>query len=115
MTQKHEPAMPSVVKVRKHNPITGETVLERLTDGGLTKAEYAAIHTGQPVSGTPWLDDMIRAQRRERLAGQALIGLVPEEGWRLGHPETVKDIESLVNNATVIADSLIAALEGGDK
>lgn len=37
----------------------------------LASIEYAAIHTGQPCSGTPWLDEMLAKARRERLAGQA--------------------------------------------
>ncbi len=67
----------------------------------MSAIEYAAIHTGQPVSGTPWLDDMIRAQRRERLAGQALAGI-----------NFLETNESKAASWSIeAADALIAALE----
>lgn len=88
----------------KDNDQTRPTPPYRL-HASLSAIEHAAIHTGQPCSGTEWLDNMIRAQRRERLAGQALAGIdqskiSPNEaaGW-----------------AVAIADALIAALEGGAK
>lgn len=76
---------------------------------GLTAIEHAAIHTGQPCSGTPWLDEMIRAQRRERLAGQALAGILVEYAE---HGFSVDECSKLALDA---AASLIAALEGGAK
>ena len=71
----------------------------------MSAIEYAAIHTGQPVSGTPWLDDMIRAQRRERLAGQALVGMDLLE----------TDESSAASWSVETADAIITALEGGAK
>jgi hypothetical protein len=71
----------------------------------MSAIEYAAIHTGQPVSGTPWLDDMIRAQRRERLAGQALAGMDLLE----------TDESSAASWSVEAADAIITALEGGAK
>jgi hypothetical protein len=72
---------------------------------GMSAIEYAAIHTGQPVSGTPWLDDMIRAQRRERLASQALSGV-----------DLLETNESKAASLSVeAADALIAELEKGEK
>ena len=68
---------------------------------GMSAIEYAAIHTGQPVSGTPWLDEMIRAQRRERLAGQALAGMNLLE----------TDESAAASWSVEAADALIAALE----
>lgn len=76
---------------------------------GLTAIEHAAIHTGQPVSGTPWLDDMIRAQRRERLAGQALAGLY------VGYADHKLSIKECSQIALDAADDLIIELEGGAK
>lgn len=67
----------------------------------MSAIEYAAIHTGKPVSGTPWLDDMIRAQRRERLAGQALAGMNLLE----------TDESAAASWSIEAADALIAALE----
>jgi hypothetical protein len=58
MTNAHDPTFPNIGDHAGPMP-------------GLTAIEHAALVTGQPCSGTPWLDDMIRAQRRERLAGQA--------------------------------------------
>lgn len=34
----------------------------------MTMREYAAIHLRQPISEVPWLDDAIRATRREAIA-----------------------------------------------
>jgi len=68
---------------------------------GFTAIEYAAIHTGQPCSGTPWLDEMLAKARRERLAGQIAAQLATNatpEHW-----------------SVQLADALIAALEGGAK
>lgn len=84
------------------NDLTRPTPRYRLHTS-LSAIEYAAIHTGQPCSGTPWLDEMIRAQRRERLAGQIAAQLATNatpEQW-----------------SVQLADALIAALalEGGAK
>lgn len=75
----------------------------------LSAVEYAAIQTGQPCSGTPWLDEMIRSQRRERLAGQALAGLYV--GYA-DHRLSIKECSQLALDA---ADDLIIELEGGAK
>lgn len=77
---------------------------------GLTAIEHAALVTGQPCSGTPWLDDMIRAQRRERLAGQALAGLMANSNY-----PTTKEALLRASSAIYHADALIVALEGGAK
>lgn len=72
---------------------------------GLTAIEHAALVTGQPCSGTPWLDEMLAQARRERLAGQIMAA-------------TVSDITNDViisEWAVTSADTLIAALEGGAK
>ena len=76
---------------------------------GLTAIEYAAIHTGQPCSGTPWLDDMIRAQRRERLAGQALAGLLTQPA------DAEYGAKAFAQASCEMVDALISALEGGAK
>lgn len=80
---------------------------------GLTAIEHAAIHTGQPVSGTEWLDDMIRAQRRERLAGQILQSLVARDRDDSAYGLDMVKARPLL--ACDYADALIAALEGGAK
>ncbi len=41
-------------------------------DAGMTLREYAAIRLCVPESGSDWLDAIIRAARRDRLAGQAI-------------------------------------------
>lgn len=96
---RHEPAMPK---------ITGPGTINY---GGLTKAEYAALVTGQPCSGTPWLDEMIRAQRRERLAGQALAGMLANPTCR-GADGMMSVLASCAED---YADALIAALEGDEE
>lgn len=88
MTNAHDPTFPNIGDHAGPMP-------------GLTAIEHAALVTGQPCSGTPWLDDMIRAQRRERLAGQIAAQLATTatpEYW-----------------SVQVADNLIAALEGGGK
>ncbi len=89
---------------------------------GITAIEYAAIHTGQPCSGTPWLDEMLAKARRERLAGQA-----SEQDIR--HYQDFKQYTTMYGTPDGspvpkysreqaryrYADALIAALEGGGK
>lgn len=84
---------------------------------GFTAIEYAAIHTGQPRSGTPWLDEMIRAQRLERLAGLALVGLLRNHKPEISNIGYVypSDKEPYCRASVSFADALIAALEGGAK
>ena len=68
---------------------------------GMSAIEYAAIHTGQPCSGTSWLDEMLAKARRERLAGQIAAQLATNatpEQW-----------------SVQLADAIISALEGGAK
>ena len=91
----------------KDNDQTRPTPPYRL-HASLSAIEHAALVTGQPCSGTPWLNDMIRAQRRERLAGQALAGLLADHTFG----GTAKEI---AEEAIFHADALIAALEGGAK
>lgn len=76
---------------------------------GLTAIEHAALVTGQPCSGTPWLDEMLAQARRERLAGQALAGLYV--GYA-DHKLSTKECSQLALDA---ADDMITALEGGAK
>lgn len=93
----------------KDNDLTRPTPPYRLHPS-LSAIEYAAIQTGQPCSGTPWLDEMIRAQRRERLAGQALASMTIAPDYSKGSCNA-----AMAQRAVIIADSLIAALEGGAK
>lgn len=75
---------------------------------GLTAIEHAALVTGQPCSGTPWLDEMLAQARRERLAGQALTSMTVAPDYSKGACN-----EAMAQRAVIIADALIAALEGG--
>lgn len=74
---------------------------------GMSAIEHAAIHTGQPCSGTPWLDKMLAKARRERLAGQALAGLLANSTHISGNDAK--------NWSFQLADALISELEGGAK
>jgi hypothetical protein len=50
---------------------------------GMSLREYAAIKLCVPDSGREWLDDMIRASLRDRLAGQVFASLgtwIPANG-----------------------------------
>jgi hypothetical protein len=77
---------------------------------GMSAIEYAAIHTGQPCSGTPWLDDMIAKGRRERLAGQALASMTIAPDYSKGPCN-----EAMIERAFILADLAVTALEGGEK
>lgn len=88
--------------------MTNDTALTELHTW-LAAIEHAAIHTGQPCSGTPWLDEMLAKARRERLAGQALAGLLV--GYE-DHKLSIKECSQLALEA---ADALISELEGGAK
>lgn len=104
MTQKHEPAMPWFTT-------------SGINEKGLTAIEHAALVTGQPCSGTPWLDDMIRAQRRERLAGLAREQDIENHEGGEANPISgrIFNKRSREQARCAFADALIAALEGGAK
>lgn len=67
---------------------------------GFSRRERAAIDLCLPQSGTPWLDEMIRAAQRQRLAAQALTGM-------LSDPNCSGRIHDLTADACAYADSLI--------
>lgn len=92
----------------KDNDQTRPTPPYRL-HASLSAIEHAALMTGQPCSGTPWLDEILAKARRERLAGQALAGLYV--GYA-DHRLSTKECSQLALEA---ADDMIAALEGGAK
>lgn len=101
---KHQAAMPyGQISESTGQPING------YFEPGLTKAEYAALVTGQPCSGTPWLDEMLAKARRERLAGQALAGLY------VGYADNRLSIKECSQIALDAADDLITELERGAK
>jgi hypothetical protein len=97
MTNAHDPTFPNIGDHAGPMP-------------GLTAIEHAALVTGQPCSGTPWLDEMLAKARRERLAGQALAGLMANPNY-----PTTKEARLRASSAIYHADALIAALEGGGK
>lgn len=65
---------------------------------GLTVRQYAAIKLCVPDSGTPWLDEMIQKSLRDKLAGQALAGLlcspntIKVNGTPIGNPIQYTDV-----------------------
>ncbi len=93
----------------KYDDQTRPTPPYRLHES-LSAIEHAALVTGQPCSGTPWLDEMLAKARRERLAGQALAGLMANPNY-----PTTKEARLRASSAIYHADALIAALEGGGK
>ena len=93
----------------KYDDQTRPTPPYRLHES-LSAIEHAAIMTGQPCSGTPWLDEMLAKARRERLAGQALASMTIAPDYSKGSCNA-----AMAQRAVIIADSLIAALEGGAK
>lgn len=74
---------------------------------GLTAREHAGILLIQPT-GTPWLDEMIHARRRDELAKAALNGF-------LGNPDIKAESDELLAKATyLVADAMIAATRPTD-
>jgi hypothetical protein len=76
----------------------------------LTAKEYAAIHLCVPDSGNDELDAMIRGAQRERLAGQAMQGLMMKYSLNQKHFE-IGDMETVAKYSNLFADALIAAGE----
>lgn len=60
---KAEPAFPVTFR---HERIDGSVTMQEWE--GMRLQEYAAIHLKVPMSGTPWLDEMIEASRRDEFA-----------------------------------------------
>ena len=50
-----------------------------IIEDGMSVRQYAAIHLRVPMSGTEWLDDMIREAQRNEFAARAITALAPEE------------------------------------
>jgi len=103
MTQKNDPALPNAGTHLPSGDYNWPTI-------GLTAVEHAAIHTGQPCSGTPWLDEMIAKGRRKRLAGQALASMTIAPDYSKGPCN-----EAMIERAFILADLAVTALEGGEK
>lgn len=61
--------------------------------------EMAAMHLKVPMSGNPWLDEMIQKSRRDEFAKSIIEG-----GW---------DNELIVERAFKLADALIKAADKG--
>jgi hypothetical protein len=88
-TNPDAPAMP----VESHNEIYP----------GLTAREHAGILLLQPT-GTPWLDEMIHARRRDELAKAALSGF-------LANPTLTASRDAEVAEASYkLSDAMLAAL-----
>jgi len=72
---------------------------EKFINGGLSKQAYAAIHLKVPLSGTPWLDEMIQKARRDEFAKASLIGRLSNPIFKPGnlHSKTIfKDGDALI-------------------
>jgi hypothetical protein len=85
---------------------------------GMSAIEHAALVTGQPCSGTPWLDEMLAKARRERLAGQALAGIDFSQMLAAAFGENMTPNEAgrhVALGCVKMADAIISALEGGAK
>ena len=78
---------------------------------GMSLREYAAIHLCVPDSGNDELDAMIKRAQRERLAGQAMIGLMIKYCLKQKHFE-IGDMDTVAKYSNLFADAIIAAGEG---
>lgn len=72
-------------------------------EGGMTLRQHAAIKLRVPDSGTPWLDEMISAARRDDFAAEAMHGIC-------AHPDTWGLATAGIATASYeIADAMIKA------
>lgn len=102
-----EPAFPNGYELR-----SGE-VSRRYMSGGLSARAYTAIHLGVPDSGEPWLDEIIRQARRERIA-TAIASHAMVAAGIASDPEpgaTLRD--TVITRAHDATAALIAASESG--
>jgi hypothetical protein len=67
-------------------------------DTGMTLRQYAAIHLKQPTSGTPWLDEMILAAKRDELVVMV---------WKEIPNEVPLDVA--MARSRIVADAMLAA------
>jgi hypothetical protein len=102
-TNEDDPAFPAVARLVRNNPETGILITERFTDGGLTAREHAAIHLRVPMSGNPWLDEMITEARRWDAAQAAMPSYYDQ------------DRVACISNAVHDANALTCEMKGGER
>lgn len=136
------PAFPSTKSVAAVCPDTGkvqETYI--VPTGGMSLREYAAIHLRVPRSDCKWLDDMIREAQRNELAAKAMAAMVASYRNNMrGVDDAQTDADSdiitpardmmidfnaqtgqyegaseIASDAYIIADAMLAAMNGGAK
>ena len=73
--------------------------------GGMTLRSYAAIKLKVPDSGIDWLDDMIRASKRDEFAGMALQGMLAYDGGG----ELASEHKAYAMDAYSFADEMLKA------
>lgn len=71
---------------------------------GLTAREHAAIHLRVPMSGNPWLDEMITEARRWDAAQAAMQGDISGGGF---------DPERIIKCSEEAANALTRQMKGG--
>ena len=91
-------------------PVIGEY---RGASSGMTLRQYAAIKLGVPESGTPWLDEMIVRANRDKLAVQALAGIIAgqSEGETRFVQDGVRAGGHEARTAYAFADAMLKARE----
>lgn len=78
---------------------------QRTNASQLTTRQHAAIALCVPDSGTPWLDAMIQARRRDEMAKSALAAIIASSEW--ADPSTT--IQSFCVDSYSVADAMLAA------
>jgi len=82
----------------------------------LSDKEYAAVHLRVPMSGTPWLDEMIEASRRDEFAKDVFSALAQGHQIRningvfcFSKENLAITIPNFIENVTEVTDALLAA------
>jgi hypothetical protein len=82
---------------------------------GLTAREHAAISLRVPMSGNPWLDEMIIEARRWDAAQAAMAAMLPTEGYDPRNKGAEPELEDISVCAKMATDALTRQMKGGER
>jgi hypothetical protein len=85
-------------------PVTIDNLPANKGSGGLSAKEFAAIQLSVPMSGTPWLDDMIQEHNFHMLRHKIYVALVPNSPPNVAAQETKLYMSAYVNCVDRVLD-----------